>query len=114
MSGPAVLIALAQLPLLAWTAAGVVVVLRRALRRRGDEDARRQRLRRLLGDRDLVLIPTGDVDLSEQAVREVAGDAGFRLLGYEYGNDPFRRRCGVFLRRSSETAAAIGDVNTRR
>ena len=114
MSVPLMVIAVSALPLLVWTAAAVVVATRRLLRRRGGEDARRERLRRLLGDRDLVVLPTGDVDLSEQAVREVAADAGFRLLGYEYGNGPFRRRCGVFLRRSSETAAVIADVNGRR
>lgn len=88
----------AALPLLVWLVAGGVVAGRRLWRRRGDEPARRRRFARLLGRRDLVVVPTGDVDLPETAVLEVAADAGFEFLGYERADTLFRRRVGVFIR----------------
>lgn len=98
MSVLGVLALVALSPLLVWLVVVVVVGARRALRRRGDEATRRRRLARMLGARDLVLVPTADVDLSEAAVLEVAGEAGFRFLGYEYTETVLRRRVGVFVR----------------
>lgn len=93
-----ILLLLALTPLSAWLVVGAVVAVRRALRRRGDEQTRRMRLARMLGSRDLVVVPTGDVDLPESTVLEVASEAGFRFLGYERPNTLFRRRVGVFVR----------------
>lgn len=109
-----ILVLVALAPLLAWLVVVVVVGARRALRRRGDEPTRRHRLARMLGARDLVLVPTADVDLPEATVLEVAAGAGFRFLGYEYAETVLRRRVGVFVRigggvdratRGRETAA---------
>lgn len=98
MSIGVVLILVALLPVVAWLVAGAVVLGRRTLRRRGDERTRRRRLAQMLGSRDLAMIPTGDVDLSEAEVLGVASEAGFRFLGYERANTAFRRRVGVFVR----------------
>ncbi|MFL0579882.1 hypothetical protein [Dietzia sp. 179-F 9C3 NHS] len=121
MSAGWILVLLALAPVVAWLVAGAVVAIRRWLRRRGDERTRRLRLARLLGSGDLAVIPTGDVDLPETAVREVAAEAGFRLLGYERGRDPFRRRVGVFVRSGGGVDRAIrgghrltDDVRRRR
>ena len=54
----AVLVALA--PVVAWLVAGLVLVARRARRRHGDIRTRRLRLARMLGRRDLAVIPTAD------------------------------------------------------
>lgn len=98
------------LPVLAWLVAGAVVLSRRALRRRGDERTRRLRLARMLGSGDLAVIPTGDVDLPESAVLDVASAAGFRFLGYERANTAFRRRVGVFVRTGGGVDRAIRGV----
>lgn len=101
----AVLVALA--PVVAWLVAGLVLVARRARRRHGDIRTRRLRLARMLGRRDLAVIPTADVDLPEAAVLEVAGESGYRFLGYERANTPFRRRVGVFVRTGGAVDRAI-------
>lgn len=101
MTVGAAVVLVASLPLLMWLVVGGVVAGRRAWRRRGDEPVRRRRLARMLGRRDLVVVPTGDVDLSESVVLEVAAQAGFRFLGYERADSLFRRRVGVFVRRGA-------------
>lgn len=108
MSAGGILVLLALAPAAAWLVAGAATAARRWLRRRGDEPARRLRLARMLGSRDLVAIPTGDVDLPEAAVVEVATGAGYRLLGYERADGPFRRRVGVFVRVGGGVDRAIG------
>lgn len=100
-------ILVALLPVLAWLVAGAVVLVRRTVRRRGEERTRRMRLSRMLGSGDLALIPTSDVDLPESAVLEVASAAGFRFLGYERANTAFRRRIGVFVRTGGGVDRAI-------
>lgn len=110
MSLGAILVLVALLPVLAWLVAGAVVAGRRALRRRGDVRTRRLRLARMLGSRDLVVIPTGDVDLPEATVREVAAEAGFGFLGYERANTVFRRRVGVFVRSGGGVDRALRGV----
>lgn len=102
-----VLVLLALLPLAAWLVALAAVAVRRALRRRGDEQTRRLRLARMLGSADLVVVPTSDVDLPEPTVLEVAADAGMRLVGYERTDSPLRRRVGVFVRVGGEVDAVI-------
>lgn len=107
MSVGVIVILVVLLPVFAWLVAGAVVLARRAARRRGDERTRRVRLARMLGSRDLALIPTSDVDLPETVVLEVASDAGFRFLGYERANTVFRRRVGVFVRTGGGVDQAI-------
>jgi hypothetical protein len=101
------LVVVALVPLAAWLVALSVVVVRRALRRRGDEQARRLRLARMLGSADLVVVPTADVDLPEHTVMEVASGAGFRFLGYERTDSPLRRRVGVFVRAGGAVDAVV-------
>ncbi|MVZ90516.1 hypothetical protein GQF49_08510 [Microbacter sp. ANSKLAB05] len=104
----------ALLPLVAWGIAACVVAVRRWLRRRGDEPARRLRLARMLGTADLVVVPTSDVDLPERTVLEVASGAGMRLVGYERADSPLRRRVGVFVRIGGEVDAVIRGDRTPR
>lgn len=114
MSAGWVLVLVALAPATGWLVVGAVTAARGRLRRRGDEATRRRGLARMLGRAELVLVPTGDVDLSEIAVRETAADAGYRFLGYERGRDPFRRRVGVFVRVGGSVDAAItGSPGTR-
>ncbi|GLB63660.1 hypothetical protein NCCP2495_15390 [Dietzia sp. NCCP-2495] len=101
------IVALTLLPLAGWLLAIAVVAGRRAWRRRGDESARRLRLARMLGRRELVMIPTADVDLPESAVLEVADAAGFRFLGYERPDTLLSRRVGVFVRAGGSVDVAI-------
>lgn len=108
------LVILALLPLTAWLAALAVVAVRGVLRRRGDEQTRRLRLARMLGRADLVVVPTSDVDLPEQTVREVATEAGMRFLGYERTDSPLRRRVGVFVRTGGAVGAVIEGAGTPR
>lgn len=111
MSAGWVLVLLALAPAAAWLVAAAAVAVRRWARRRGDEPARRLRLARMFRGRELVVIPTADVDLPESTVREVAAAAGHRLLGYERANGVFRRRVGVFVREGGGVDAAIrGEV----
>ena len=100
-------VALALLPLAVWLGAVAVVAVRGAWRRRGDEGARRLRLARMLGRREVVMIPTADVDLPESAVLEVADASGFRFLGYERPDTPLSRRVGVFVRVGGTVDATI-------
>ncbi|MFN3339381.1 MAG: hypothetical protein ACK40Z_06760 [Dietzia sp.] len=102
-----VLVLLALLPLAAWLVALAVVAVRRALRRRGDEQTRRLRLARMLGSADLVVVPTSDVDLPESTVLAVATDAGMRFMGYERTDSPLRRRVGVFVRVGGEVDTVV-------
>ena len=102
-----IFVALALLPLAVWLGAIAVVAARGAWRRRGDEGARRLRLARRLGRREVVMIPTADVDLPESAVLEVADAAGFRFLGYERPDTPLSRRVGVFVRVGGTVDATI-------
>lgn len=102
-----VLTSVALLPLATCLVAVAVVAARRVVRRRGDEQARRLRLARMLGAADLVVVPTSDVDLPERTVLAVASDAGFRFLGYERTDSPLRRRVGVFVRVGGEVDAVI-------
>lgn len=107
MSAGLVLVLIALLPVLAWSTALAVVAVRRVVRRRGDDEARRRRLARMLGSADLVVVPTADVDLPEHTVLAVASDAGMRFLGYERTDSPLRRRVGVFVRVGGEVDTAI-------
>ena len=100
-------VALALLPLAVWLGAVAVVAARGAWRRRGDEGARRLRRARMLGRREVVMIPTADVDLPESAVLEVADASGFRFLGYERPDTPLSRRVGVFVRVGGTVDATI-------
>ena len=100
-------VALALLPLAVWLGTVAVVAARGAWRRRGDEVARRLRLARMLGRREVVMIPTADVDLPESAVLEVADASGFRFLGYERPDTPLSRRVGVFVRVGGTVDATI-------
>ncbi|WP_216694379.1 hypothetical protein [Dietzia psychralcaliphila] len=109
-----VLVLLALLPLAAWLVALAVVAVRRALRRRGDEQTRRLRLARMLGSADLVVVPTSDVDLPESTVLAVAADAGFRFLGYERTDSPLRRRVGVFVRVGGEVDTVVQGAVVQR
>lgn len=102
-----VLVLVALLPFAAWLVALAAVAVRRALRRRGDEQARRLRLARMLRSADLVVVPTSDVDLPESTVLDVATSAGMRLVGYERTDSPLRRRVGVFVRVGGEVDAVI-------
>lgn len=102
-----VLAGVALLPVLAWLVALAVVAVRRVVRRRGDEQARRLRLARMLGAADLVVVPTADVDLPEHTVLAVAHEAGMRFLGYESTDSPLRRRVGVFVRVGGEVDTVI-------
>ncbi|GAA1053779.1 hypothetical protein [Dietzia natronolimnaea] len=102
-----VLVLVALLPLAAWLVALAAVAVRRALRRRGDEQTRRLRLARMLGSADLVVVPTSDVDLPESTVLDVATGAGMRFMGYERTDSPLRRRVGVFVRVGGEVDAVI-------
>lgn len=113
MSTGLMLVLVALLPLAAWLAAVAAVAARRVLRRRGDEQARRLRLARMLGTADLVVVPTSDVDLPEATVLEVASDAGFRFLGYERSDSPLRRRVGVFVREGGEVDAVVRGIGAR-
>lgn len=101
------LVALALLPLIVWLLMIAVVAGRRMVRRRGDEAARRLRLAGMLGNKDVALIPTADVDLSQDAVLEVASTAGFEFLGYEHPDTPLARRVGVFVRIGGPVDAVI-------
>ena len=105
---------MALLPLTAWLAAFAAVAFRSALRRQGDERTRRLRLIRMLGRADLVVVPTSDVDLPEHAVRDVAAEVGFRLLGYERTESPMRRRVGVFVREGGAVDAVIDGARAPR
>lgn len=107
MSAGWLLVALALLPLAAWLLVVAGVAVRRLLRRRGDEAARRLRLARMLGGGDIATVPTADVDLPESAVLEVAAGAGFRFLGYERPDTPLRRRVGVFVRIGGPVDAVV-------
>ncbi|AVZ38621.1 MULTISPECIES: hypothetical protein [unclassified Dietzia] len=108
------LVLVALLPIAAWLVALAAVAGRRALRRRGDDQARRRRLSRMLGSADLVVVPTSDVDLPESTVLAVATEAGMRFLGYERTDSPLRRRVGVFVRAGGEVDAVIrGDATPR-
>lgn len=110
-----VLVLVALLPFAAWLVALAAVAVRRALRRRGDEQARRLRLARMLGSADLVVVPTSDVDLPESTVLDVATGAGMRFMGYERTDSPLRRRVGVFVRVGGEVDAVIrGDTAANR
>lgn len=110
-----VLVLVALLPLAAWLVALAAVAVRRALRRRGDEQSRRLRLARMLGSADLVVVPTSDVDLPESTVLDVATGAGMRFMGYERTDSPLRRRVGVFVRVGGEVDAVIrGDTAANR
>ncbi|MET3861210.1 hypothetical protein ABIE38_002135 [Dietzia sp. 2505] len=106
-----VLVLLALLPLAAWLVVLAAVAVRRALRRLGDEQARRLRLARMLGSADLVVVPTSDVDLPESTVLDVATNAGMRFMGYERTDSPLRRRVGVFVRVGGEVDAVIRGEN---
>ncbi|MDV8002382.1 hypothetical protein [Rhodococcus sp. IEGM 1408] len=107
MSTGWVLVLVALLPVLAWSIALAVVAVRRVVRRRGDEQARRLRLARMLGTADLVVVPTADVDLPEHTVLAVANETGMRFLGYERTDSPLRRRVGVFVRVGGEVDAVV-------
>lgn len=102
-----ILMTLALLPLIVWLLMIAVVAGRRMVRHRGDEAARRLRLAGMLGNKDVALIPTADVDLSQDAVLEVASAAGFEFLGYERPDTPLARRVGVFVRIGGPVDAVI-------
>lgn len=114
MSIGSVLVTVALLPLVVWLVALAAVAVRRALRRRGDEQTRRLRLARMLGGGDVVVVPTSDVDLPEHTVVEVARGAGFRFLGYERTESPLRRRVGVFVRTGGVVGAVISGARPPR